>query len=171
MDLNGYLSSLQQALANATGTSSPEVQEASARLAQTLEPALRLTLMELASDVASEVTLRLEGAVVEVRLRGGSPELVVEQQPDGVADVTEPLAPPAPPAPPEAPAPEDDGSQTRVTLRVAESLKSRIDDAATRDGVSVNTWLVRAAQQQLAGPSGNESRTSSSGRRMTGWVR
>ncbi|UFU07729.1 toxin-antitoxin system HicB family antitoxin [Ruania halotolerans] len=168
MELNGYLSSLQQALANATGTSSPEVQEAAERLAQTLEPALRLTLMELASDVASEVTLRLEGAVVEVRLRGGSPELVVEQQ---AAEVAEILTPPTPPEPPAPPLPEDDGSQTRITLRVTETLKSRIDDAAASDGVSVNAWLVRAVQQTLAGPSPTETRPSTSGRRMTGWVR
>ncbi|WP_456299652.1 hypothetical protein, partial [Occultella aeris] len=83
MDLNPYLSSLQQALANATRASSPEVQEAAERLSQTLEPALRLSLMELASDVAADVTLRLDGDVVEVRLRGGAPEIVVEQRPRG----------------------------------------------------------------------------------------
>ncbi|WP_159623532.1 hypothetical protein [Ruania rhizosphaerae] len=170
MDLNGYLSSLQQALANAARTSTPEVQEASERLAQTLEPALRLTLMELASDIAADVTLRLDGAIVDVRLRGGNPELVVEQQPTQLADATEAFAPPTPPEPPEAPVPEGDGSQTRITLRLPESLKSRVDDAASRDGVSVNSWLVRAAQHALTGPA-TEPRPTTSGRRMTGWVR
>ncbi|UFU02060.1 toxin-antitoxin system HicB family antitoxin [Ruania suaedae] len=161
MELNGYLASLQQALDNAAQSSAPEVREASERLAQTLEPALRLTLMELASDVAADVTLRLDGVVVDVRLRGGGPEIVVEQQPSA-----EP--PPAPPTPPDPP--EDDGSTTRITLRVPDSLKSRVDAAASRDGVSVNSWLVRAVQHALTGPA-TDTTARFPGRRMTGWVR
>lgn len=170
MDLNPYLSSLRQALANAAGTATPEVQEAADRLAQSLEPALRLTLMELASDVAADVTSRLDGAVVEVRLRGGLAELVVDQQAP-----TEEFAAPAPPEPPTAPMPPEpeDASHTRVTLRLPESVKARVDEAAATDGVSINSWLVRAVQKSLTNPgspsaAANPTRT---GRRMTGWVR
>ncbi len=170
MDLNSYLGSLRQALANAASTSAPEVQDAADRLAQSLEPALRLALMELASDLAADVTSRLEGAVVEVRLRGGSPELVVDQQVP-----TEQFAPPAPPEPPVPPMPPEpeDASQTRVTLRLPESLKARVDEAAATDGVSINSWLVRAVQKALTSP-GSASTSSGPaglGRRMTGWVR
>lgn len=170
MDLNPYLASLRQALGHAAGTSTPEVQEATERIAQSLEPALRLTLMELASDVAAEVTSRLDGAVVEVRLRGGLAELVVDQQAP-----TEQLAaptPPEPPAPTLPPEPED-ASHTRVTLRLPESVKARVDDAAAADGVSINSWLVRAVQKSLATPGSTAAGTSPtrSGRRMSGWVR
>lgn len=169
MDVNTYLSSLRQALANAASTSTPEVQDAADRLAQSLEPALRLALMELASDLAAEVTSRLDGALVEVRLRGGSPELVVDQQAptEQLAPAT-PTEPPAPPAPPEP----EDASQTRVTLRLPESLKVRVDEAAASDGVSINAWLVRAVQTALTTP-GHHSSTGPAGvgRRMTGWVR
>ena len=169
MDVNTYLGSVRQALANAASTSTPEVQDAADRLAQSLEPALRLALMELASDLAADVTSRLDGAVVEVRLRGGSPELVVDQQvpTEQFASATPP-GPPTPPAPPEP----EDASQTRVTLRLPESLKVRVDEAAATDGVSINSWLVRAVQKALTAP-GHHSATGPAGvgRRMTGWVR
>ncbi|HIZ36988.1 MAG TPA: toxin-antitoxin system HicB family antitoxin [Candidatus Ruania gallistercoris] len=170
MDLNPYLSSLRQALATAAGTSSADVQEAADRLAQSLEPALRLTLMELASDVAADVTSRLDGAVVEVRLRGGLAELVVDQQVP-----TEQFAPPTPPEPPTPPLPPEpeDASHTRVTLRLPESVKARVDEAAASDGVSINSWLVRAVQKALTTPGSASAgaNPTRSGRRMTGWVR
>ena len=170
MDLNPYLSSLRQALANAASTSTPEVQEAADRLAQSLEPALRLTLMELASDVAADVTSRLDGAVVEVRLRGGMAELVVDQQ--AATEQFAASAAPEPPTPPLPPDPED-GSHTRVTLRLPESLKVRVDEAAATDGVSINSWLVRAVQKSLTTPGSSSAGATPprSGRRMTGWVR
>src|SRR5699024_243064 len=162
-----YLSSLRQALGNAASTSTPEVQEAADRLAQSLEPALRLTLMELASDVAADVTSRLDGAVVEVRLRGGMAELVVAQQAP-----PEEFTAPAPAEPPTAPRPAEpeDVSHTRVTLRLPESLKVRVDDAAATDGVSINSWLVRAVQKSLTTPGSTAAGPSPtrSGRRMTG---
>lgn len=171
MDLNSYLSSLRQALATAASTSTPEVQDAANRLAHSLEPAMRLALMELASDVAADVTSRLDGAVVEVRLRGGTAELVVDQQAP-----TEQFAPPAAPQPPTPPVPPEpeDASQTRVTLRLPESLKARVDDAAATDGVSINSWLVRAVQKALTttpGAATTSSGPAGLGRRMTGWVR
>ncbi|TDE95885.1 hypothetical protein EXU48_06400 [Occultella glacieicola] len=190
MDLNPYLSSLQQALANATRTSSPEVQEAAERLSQTLEPALRLSLMELASDVAADVTLRLDGDVVEVRLRGGAPEIVVEQRPRGAdSEPTHPFGsqggpgtaawppvppgPPAPPVPPVPPEADEDGSTTRISLRLPEGLKARVDDAASTEGLSVNSWLVRTIQKVLAAPAQDQPAPNftQTGRRMTGWVR
>ena len=164
MDLSPYLASLRQALATTARGSGEQVQDAAERLAQSLEPALRLTLMELASDVAAEVTVQLDGDVVELRLRGGNPEVVVQQRP-------RPAEPPAPPAPPAPPVPEDDGGTARISLRLPETLKSQVDQAAGREGVSVNTWLVRAAQQALAGPAGATENVTRTGRRMSGWVR
>ena len=164
MDLSPYLATLRQALATTARSSGGQVQEAAELLAQSLEPALRLTLMELASDVAAEVTVRLDGDVVELRLRGGNPEVVVQQRPR-TAEI------PAPPAPPAPPVPEEDGGTARISLRLPENLKGQVDQAAARDGVSVNTWLVRAAQQSLAGPGPQPTDNVRTGRRMSGWVR
>jgi hypothetical protein len=163
MDLSPYLASLRQALATTARGSGTQVQEAAELLAQSLEPALRLTLMELASDVAAEVTVQLDGDVVELRLRGGNPEVVVQQRPRAAE-----VPPPVPPAPP---VPDDDGGTARISLRLPESLKGQVDQAAAREGVSVNTWLVRAAQQSLAGPGAPPTDNVRTGRRMSGWVR
>ena len=38
--------------------------------------------------------------------------------------------------------PADEAFTARITLRLPESLKARLEAAATREGVSVNTWLV-----------------------------
>jgi hypothetical protein len=48
------------------------------------------------------------------------------------------------------PARPDEGEATaRISLRLSDALKSEIDAAAERDGVSVNAWLVRAASAAL----------------------
>src|SRR5690554_1751837 len=146
MDLNRYLGSLQESLTAAAATAGADVQEAAERLTSALEPALRLTLLEFASELSDDITVKLDGDSVEVRLRGGQPEVVVERRPRPEPDVT----PPAPPAPP--PPPEDGDSQARISLRLPESLKRGVDDAAANEEVSVNTWIVRACQRALQAP-------------------
>lgn len=66
-----------------------------------------------------------------------------------------------------------DGTTSRVTLRLPEQLKARIEEAAARDGLSVNAWLVRALAASLE--PGDERRTRRrsppGSQRYTGWVR
>jgi hypothetical protein len=73
----------------------------------------------------------------------------------------------------------DEGEATaRISLRLSDALKSEVEAAATRDGVSVNTWLVRAANSALnpqwpAGPEGRgrvEHRGHGNAHRVTGWI-
>ena len=71
----------------------------------------------------------------------------------------------------------------RINLRLPEHLKARVEDAASQAGLSVNSWLVRAAtaaldpssQAQTQGPGRRAARearrTATSGQRFTGWVR
>lgn len=177
MDLTPYVSSLNSALVTSAQTSAPEVREAAERLAQGMEPAIRLTFMEMASDVAAEVTARLDGDVVDVRLRGGNPEIVVDRH-TGNDDATTPFGtpppPPAPPAPPQPPV-DDDGGMSRISLRLPDYLKTQVDEAAAAEGVSANTWLIRAVQQALTPQSGIDISTPGGrvriGRSMTGWAR
>ena len=68
----------------------------------------------------------------------------------------------------------DEGGTSRVTLRLPESLKLRIDDAAARQGLSVNAWLVRTLSGVVepAAPWAPSARRSSyGGERFTGWAR
>jgi hypothetical protein len=67
----------------------------------------------------------------------------------------------------------DDGTLARINFRLPEQLKSRIEDAASREGLSVNAWLVRAATAAVRGgePGGPDRRAPRGGQRFTGWVR
>uniref|UniRef100_UPI0005B775EA toxin-antitoxin system HicB family antitoxin n=2 Tax=Cellulosimicrobium TaxID=157920 RepID=UPI0005B775EA len=67
------------------------------------------------------------------------------------------------------------GATTRTTLRLPDHLKTQAETAAARDGVSVNTWLVRAvaaALEQSTGRPAAQARPQQRGSaRVTGWVR
>jgi HicB family len=73
----------------------------------------------------------------------------------------------------------DDGdASARISLRLPESLKADIEMAAAREGVSVNTWLVRAAGAALTtgrpgpGPGRADAapRRGSNAHHITGWI-
>ncbi len=53
-----------------------------------------------------------------------------------------------------------------VYLRLPDSLKASIEDAASREGVSVNTWIVKALARGLS-----SATTSRIGSRLTGYGR
>ena len=42
------------------------------------------------------------------------------------------------------------GKLARISLRLPESLKTSVERAAEREGISVNAWLVRAVAQALS---------------------
>ncbi len=63
---------------------------------------------------------------------------------------------------------EDDGGTWRVTLRLPEQLRPRVDAAARGEGLSVNAWLVRAVTAALGG--GADARGDSD-KHFSGWVR
>ncbi|SEG88480.1 HicB family protein [Nonomuraea solani] len=142
------------------------------RLAATLESATRLALLEALSAAADEITRDLAPGSVEVRLRGRDPGFVVTPPPTGGSFEAEPerASPPAPP-PPDT----DEGGTSRISLRVPEHLKPRIEEAAARDGLSVNAWLVRAVSSALdPGEQAGRRRGAAqqqTGKRYSGWVR
>jgi hypothetical protein len=117
------------------------------RLADTLSASLRLRLQDVLSQAALELSPKLPSGHVEVRLAGQEPELVY------VEDETEPAS-------------SGEDMSARISLRLPESLKTAVEAAAARDGVSVNTWLVRA----LARAADARPRPQS-GRHLTGYGR
>lgn len=75
---------------------------------------------------------------------------------------------------PAGPGDADDGGTSRINLRLPDSLKLRAEAAAGQEGLSVNTWLVRAVAAALDPENSGASpgrRTPRSGQRYTGWVR
>src|SRR6266700_7242803 len=144
MELSEYVAMLRGELAAITRVAGEDAARAAELMTHALEPSVRLTLLEVLSAAAADITSRLDGAVVEVRLAGGEPSFVVQQAPD---------VPPEPPAP-AGDGEADDTGLARVTLRLPESVKARVETAAAEAGVSVNTWLAKAARRALDAPGG-----------------
>jgi hypothetical protein len=174
MDLSPYVEQLRRELVGAAEVGGEEARALAERLTAPLEASLRLALLSALSTAAEEITSQLAPGAVDLRLRGGDIGFVVSAPPadDGL---TGPTAADAP-APAPAPAHDaEDGSTARITLRLPEQLKARVEEAAGREGFSVNTWLVRAVTRGLesASPAGSADRSRSrwSGQHYSGWVR
>jgi hypothetical protein len=171
MDLTRYVNELRRQLEIAAEAGGDEARQLAERLTAPLDAASRLMLLEALSDAAGEVTRELAPGSVEVRLRGRDPEFVVNK---AVTATFEEVAASAttPPPIPIAVADTDDGSTSRTTLRLPDHLKVRVEEAAARDGISVNAWLVRAVTGALEPASPRASpREVRGGERFTGWVR
>jgi uncharacterized protein (DUF1778 family) len=173
MELTPFVDRLRSDLSDAAAAGGPEAQAAADRLALALDPATRMMLLEALSQAASEITGALDNDAVDVRMSGREPEFVVTR-----LEGASPAVPPAP-APTAAPEPEDD-NQSRITLRLPESVKARAEEAANQIGQSLNSWLVDAVRDALDRNrfalevgSNRISVTGDSGRRkqIRGWVR
>ena len=168
MDLTPFVEQLRRELALAAAPGGEEAQALAERLTAPLESSVRLALLSALSAAAEEITSQLAPGSVDVRLRGGDIGFVVTPPPAEEH--------PADPAPETVVPDADDRSMLRITLRLPEQLKVRVEEAAARLGSSVNTWLVRAVSDALARadrPPAPETRRSrwSSGQSYTGWVR
>ncbi|MET9854595.1 toxin-antitoxin system HicB family antitoxin [Streptomyces sp. NPDC006450] len=175
MDLTPYVTTLRQELAVAAEAGGDEARKLAERLTAPLESATRLTLLNVLSAAMDEITRELAPGSVDVRLRGLDPEFVVTPpSTEGRAPAAEPSAPEyAEPLAPQAPAEGEEGGTARVNLRLPAHLKARAEEAASREGLSVNAWLVRAVSAAVDG--GTRPRTTeksqSVGQSFTGWVR
>jgi predicted transcriptional regulator len=162
MDLGQYVSDLQRQLVDAAANGAEHTRAAPPRLAAGLDAATRLVLLDALSAAVGEITRDLAPGSVDMRLRGREIEFVVSQpntEPDN-DDL------------PAAPVDLNDASTSRTTLRLPDALKARVDEAAAADGLSVNTWLVRAIATALQ-PRQRRSaqRTLRTGDNFAGWAR
>lgn len=163
MDLTTYVEKLRSELAVAAEAGGEDARALAERLTAPLEPAVRLMLLEALSAAADEITRELAPGSVELRLRSGEPEFVVTPAP---AD--EPASDAAPP--PEA----DESATARINLRLPEQLKGGVEQAAGRERLSVNSWLVRVVAAALAQRDPGSRPPQRGGRigdTFTGWVR
>jgi len=118
------------------------------RLSDALASNLRLKLFDLLSQAAVEVSSKLPSGHVEVRLAGQEPELVFVDSGGDPAGAT-----------------AGEELSARISLRLPESLKTAVEKAAAREGISTNAWLVRAIARA------SESRpVHISGKRLSGYA-
>ena len=170
MDFSPYVDQLRRELVASAELGGDEARALAERLTGPLEASVRLAMLSALSAAAEEITSQLAPGSVDVRLRGGDIGFVVTPPP-----APEPHEEPEP-APLALPAADgDDAATARITLRLPEQLKARIEDAAGREGFSVNTWLVRAVSQGLEATAGtrpaDSRRSRKYGQQYSGWVR
>lgn len=154
MDLQPYVDAVRRELHTAAAAGGQDAAELADRLSAPLESALRLALLEALSEAAELITRDLAPGSVDVRLRGRDPEFSVSLGVAPAASVTDPDT-------------DDDGRTWRVTLRLPEHLRPRVDASARGEGLSINSWLARVVGSALGG-----TRTPSvESKNLSGWVR
>ena len=182
MDLNPYIRNLREDLLAAAAIGDEEVRRAAALLGAAIEPAGRLAIMNALSDLAAEVTQALDSHVVEVKLDGRDLNVTVSRR-DGDE---------VPAAAGEAARhqlhPEDlrramqyaGGELSRTTVRLFNDLKSQAEQAASEQGVSLNTYISRAVSNSVRtavppGMGGKRERgrhgEGGDGRTVTGFIK
>jgi hypothetical protein len=169
MELAPYVETLRRELGTAAAAGGEEARALAERLTAPLESAVRLTLLDALSAAAAEITRELAPGSVDVLLRNREPVFVVTPPPE------EPAPPPSAMDAPPPTADGEDAATARINFRLPDSLKSRIEDAASRAGLSVNAWLVRATASALGSGLRAESTDRAGGarghQRYSGWVR
>jgi hypothetical protein len=150
MQIDGVIQALREDLVRVAAVGDETTSRAAELLSVAIEASLGRRIQDALAEAALELNDQLESAHVEVRVAGRDLELVLVRD-DGT--VTEPA---------------DEAFSARITLRLPESLKQRVESAAAREGASVNTWLVQALQRAV-----ESRRPSSSGsrNRLTGYGR
>jgi hypothetical protein len=149
MQIDDLIQALREDLVRVAALGDETTSRAAELLSVAIEASLGRRVQDALAEVALELNEQLESAHVEVRIAGRDLQLVLVREDDAV------------------PEPADEASSARITLRLPESLKHRVESAAAREGASVNTWLVQALQRAV------ESRrpSSSSRNRLTGYGR
>jgi len=124
------------------------VAEVAERIATVLGRSVPGRVLDLLSDAAAELSAALPEGRVEIRVAGDDVDLAY------VADE-------------HAPAGESDGDlSARISLRLGEGLKSRLEERATAEGISVNAFIVRTLER---GTSAQRSRGAGVGNRLRGY--
>lgn len=177
-----YVEDIQRQLAVAAEAGGDDARELAERLIAPLDAAVRLTLQYALTAAAEEITRELAPGSVEIRLRGRDPEFVVTLPPADVSadELTESEARSSATARTRVgagtsgPLDADEGAVMRINLRLPDQLKALVEQAADREGLSINSWFVRTATTAVNRADTGRRRerpTPQGARHYTGWTR
>ncbi len=147
MDLSPYIESVRDGVRNAAALADDNTRQVASRLGTAIESSTRLALIQALSDAAGTISAELAPASVEVRMSGQDPDFVVSVPSPGAEPTlllpqsSEPVA--------DEPGPDEE-PLARISLRLPNSVKVKVDEVADRDGISTNAWLIRAVVDALA---------------------
>src|SRR5271165_670574 len=113
------------------------VAEVAERIATVLGRSVPGRVLDLLSDAAAELSAELPEGRVEIRVAGDDVNLAYVEDPRDTSD------------------PARDGTSggelsARITLRLNEGLKNRVEERAASEGVSVNTYIVRTLERGVS---------------------
>ena len=101
---------------------------AAERIAAVIGRSAAARIMDLLGEAADDVSAVLPEGRVELRLAGDEVAFAYVSEPQPPPDVEAELS-------------------ARITLRLPESLKRKVDEAAASAGVSVNGWILRLLER------------------------
>jgi predicted HicB family RNase H-like nuclease len=123
------------------------VSEVAERIAAMFSRSVPTRILDLLSDVASELSEEIPEGRIEIRLVGDDVEFAFMDE--------------RPPA-----AEPDSELSSRITLRLSDQLKARVEEGASREGISVNAWILRTLER---GTSSSSYRSVRVGSRLRGY--
>ena len=155
MNLSTYVTQVRDGVTQAAALADDHTRQVAERLGGAIDASTRLALIQALSDAAGTISAELAPSSVEVRMVGQDPEFVVsvhtvESEPTLLVPEPEP-GDPARTVDEPAPDPDDEPI-ARISLRLPQSVKARVDEKATADQISTNAWLLRAVMDALAEP-------------------
>jgi len=170
MQLEQLLTQVRDQVLAAAALGDERTQQIAGSLTSAVSASVQLAIVNALSGAADEITAALldypGSPAVSVRLDGSDVRLDVRSAETPVT--AEPRA-------------DDADNSARISLRLPESLKTDIEAAAAGEGLSVNTWLVRAANAALRPDWASATRMAAtwaesagkhggSSHRVTGWI-
>jgi hypothetical protein len=146
MEMARFVEALESDLAAVAALGDEQTRAVAERVLQAIRGSAGLRLLDALGEAALEISAQLPEGHIEVRLVGQDPALVY------VGEEETPREPAA-----------EDGLTARITLRLPEALKASVEADAAREGISVNSLIVRALSRGAAG------RVQRSGKRLRGF--
>jgi hypothetical protein len=159
MDLSSYVAQVRDGVTQAAALADDYTRQVAERLGGAIDASTRLALIRALSDAANTISAELAPSSVEVRIVGQDPEFVVsvhtmEYEPTLLVPEPEPGT--SEPTDDEPATDFEDEPIARISLRLPQSVKFRVDDWAATDGISTNAWLTRAVMDALAAREGHQ---------------
>jgi hypothetical protein len=103
------------------------VADATERIAAVLARSLPSRILDLLSEVAGELARELPQGRVDIHVGGDDVELVYIEDDPTTPELT-----------------------ARITLRLSDQLKTRVEESASRQGLSVNGWVLRTLERSAS---------------------
>jgi|HubBroStandDraft_6_1064221.scaffolds.fasta_scaffold313164_1 hypothetical protein len=130
------------------------VAEVAERIAELLGRSMPGRILDLLSDVAAELSAELPEGRVEIRVAGDDVDLTYLEEEhatggDQAGDGT-----------------SGGDMSARISLRLSEGLKNRVEEAAAGEGVSVNSYIVRTLER---GASAHRIKSGRGANRLRGY--